>query len=291
MDQLTPIYRIEFFLDTIVNNSANDLDPIYRVEFFLAKIAGREVEIPDPLSRMEMFLAKLCGESVELPEPKSRTEIYLAAICGEDVEVPPFPIYRIEYWLDQWAQGGGLPEGIERATYIQTAGNSYIITSVYLSNNSQVEMDFEFTDDEVGNLFGCYKSGSANNNFSIYRARPGASAGSRSYTRYDGKLYRNADFTTDRHKIVMNGEGLWIDNARVETFDPATFTADAKMYICSLANSSAAKAAGKIYRFKVLGIFDGIPVKKLEGGSYTYGLYDKIGQVFYPSDGNPFTGE
>lgn len=106
MDQLTPIYRIEFFLDAIVNNSPNDLDPIYRVEFFLAKIAGRDVEIPQPLSRMEMYLAQLCGESVTLPQPLSRTEQYLAAICGEDVEIPPYPVYRIEYWLAAWAEGG-----------------------------------------------------------------------------------------------------------------------------------------------------------------------------------------
>lgn len=106
MDQLTPIYRIEFFLDAIVNNSSNDLEPIYRVEFFLARIAGRDVEIPQPMSRMEMFLAKLCGETVTLPTPQSRTEQYLAAICGEDVEIPPFPVYRIEYWLAAWAEGG-----------------------------------------------------------------------------------------------------------------------------------------------------------------------------------------
>ena len=29
----------------------------------------------------------------------------------------------------------------------------------------------------------------------------------------------------------------------------------------------------------------------LEDGSYVYGLYDKIGQEFYPSNGGPFTGE
>lgn len=106
MDQLTPIYRIEYFLDAVVNNSPNDLEPIYRVEFFLAKIAGRAVETPPPLSRMEMFLAQLCGESVTLPTPQSRTEQYLAAICGEDVEIPPYPVYRIEYWLAAWAEGG-----------------------------------------------------------------------------------------------------------------------------------------------------------------------------------------
>lgn len=190
-------------------------------------------------------------------------------------------------WHHAIMGGGGFPEDIERVPYIESTGGAYIITPVYLSSESQVEMDFEFTTDDAGNLFGCYKSGSANNNYSIYRSKPGTA----SYVRYDGSLYRNADFSTARHAIVMNAEGLWIDGDRAETFDAATFTADTKLYICALANSSAAKAAGKIYRFKVAGVFDGIPVRKLEGGAYTYGLYDKIGKVFYPSNGNPFVGE
>ena len=183
--------------------------------------------------------------------------------------------------------GGGLPEDIVKVPYIESTGGAYIITPVYLSSESQVEMDFEFTDDEAGNVFGCYKSGTANNNFSVYRSKGSVT----SYVRYDGKLYRNTIFTTARHKILMNGEGMWVDSERTETFTPATFTADAELYICALANSTAAKIEGKIYRFKVAGVFDGIPAKKLENGSYTYGLYDKIGKVFYPSNGVPFTGQ
>lgn len=190
-------------------------------------------------------------------------------------------------WLHMVTGGGGLPEDIEKVPYIQTSGSAYIITPVYLTSDSQVEMDFEFTDDDAGNVFGCYKSGSADNNYSIYRSKPRTG----SYIRYDGKLYHNATFSTARHKIQMTGEGLWIDGEMAETFTAATFTADTPLHICSLANSSAAKIAGKIYRFRVVGVFDGIPVKKLEGGAYVYGLYDTIGKTFYPSDGNPFTGE
>lgn len=97
---LEPIYRIEFFLDAIVNNTTPP-EPIYRAEFYLAKIAGADVEIPEPVYRMEKYLAKLCGEDVELPDPIYRMEFYLAAICGEDVEVPE-PVFRIEYWLNEF---------------------------------------------------------------------------------------------------------------------------------------------------------------------------------------------
>lgn len=105
MDELTPVYRVEHFLDTIVNGSANPYDPVYRIEKYLAKIAGEDVEVPTPIYRVEMYLAYLCGMNVTIPEPIYRIEMYLAKKCGMDVETP-VPIYRIEYWLDEWANGG-----------------------------------------------------------------------------------------------------------------------------------------------------------------------------------------
>ena len=106
MDELTPIYRVEHFLDTIVNGSANPYDPIYRIEKYLAKIAGEDVEVPTPIYRVEMYLAYLCGMDVTIPDPIYRIEMYLAKKCGMEVETP-VPIYRIEYWLAEWAEQSG----------------------------------------------------------------------------------------------------------------------------------------------------------------------------------------
>lgn len=105
MNELTPIYRVEFFLDAIVNGGENPYEPMSPVEKYLARIAGADLQIPVPISSMDFYLAKLCGEVVELPTPVSRIDHYLAAICGEDVEVPD-PVYRIEFWLNAWASGG-----------------------------------------------------------------------------------------------------------------------------------------------------------------------------------------
>ena len=141
MDEFTlePIYRIEYFLDAIVNGSENPYEPVYRVEFYLAKLAGTDVEIPDPVYRIEYYLAKLCGEDVEIPEPIYRTEFYLAAACGEEVETPD-PIYRVEYWwaevasaLSTWtwekivaklAAGKTIPDGVEFTVPHATHGNT-----------------------------------------------------------------------------------------------------------------------------------------------------------------------
>ena len=105
MDELTPIFRIEHFLDEIVNGTVCPYSPEFRVEYFLAKIAGHDVEIPEPIFRIEKYLAYLCGEDVELPEPIFRIEKYLAAICGMSVEVPE-PVFRVEFWLWDWSGGG-----------------------------------------------------------------------------------------------------------------------------------------------------------------------------------------
>ena len=103
MDELTPKYRIEYFLDAIINNTTPP-EPLYRIEYYLAKIAGATVEIPTPLYRAEFYLAKLCGENVEIPDPLYRMEFWLAAKCGMNVTTPE-PLYRMEFWLDEWVNG------------------------------------------------------------------------------------------------------------------------------------------------------------------------------------------
>ena len=99
----TPIYRIESFLDAVVNGSENTLEPISPLEMYLAKLAERDVDIPpEPVTRLERYLAKLCGQEVDIPTPKFREEFYLAKVCEEDVQLQP-PIFRVEMWLAKWA--------------------------------------------------------------------------------------------------------------------------------------------------------------------------------------------
>ena len=104
--ELTPIFRIEKFLDAIIN-STTPPEPMFRVEYFLAKIGGADVVTPEPMFRIEKYLAKILGEDVEIPEPMFRTEFWLAKKCGEDVETPD-PAFRVEYWLEEWC-GGSAP--------------------------------------------------------------------------------------------------------------------------------------------------------------------------------------
>ena len=281
MDQLTPIYRIEFFLDTIVNNSANDLDPIYRVEFFLAKIAGREVEIPDPLSRMEMFLAKLCGESVELPEPKSRTEIYLAAICGEDVEVPD-PIYRIEYWLSEWA-GGWLPSAYKKLVGFTYNNNAYFDIEGFKRRGSDtLRFSFKCTmASPACNVLGAYDGSSAQSNYSLYL---GASSSAK-YMRYNGGTYRSDADSDTRYDVVITPTGVTGLKAD-STWTEKTFESDCDLCIGTTSPSAtSSKMVGDIIGSIVVdGRLNLIPCKRVSDN--TLGYYDTHSKTFFEPTGS-----
>ena len=100
---LTPIFRIEYFLDAIINGTTPP-EPIFRKEFFLAKIGGADVETPEPIFRVEKYLAKIGGDDVEIPDPVFREEFWLAKKCGANV-VTPEPVFRLEYFLEEWVNG------------------------------------------------------------------------------------------------------------------------------------------------------------------------------------------
>ena len=106
MSELTPITRVESYLDAIVNNGIPPTEDITRIETFLQAIYDNQVCALTPVTRIEMFLGKISGQNIVLPEPITRIELYLAAIAGEDVELPENPITRLEMYLAEWADSG-----------------------------------------------------------------------------------------------------------------------------------------------------------------------------------------
>jgi len=106
MSELTPITRVESYLDAIVNSGIPPTEDITRIETFLQAIYDNQVCALTPITRIEMFLGKISGQDIELPEPITRVELYLAAIAGEDVELPKNPITRLEMYLAEWADSG-----------------------------------------------------------------------------------------------------------------------------------------------------------------------------------------
>ena len=109
MSELTPITRIEEYLDAIVEGGIPPLEDVTRIETFLEAIYNNQVCALTPVTRIEMFLGKISGQSIDLPEPVTRIELYLAAIAGEDVVLPDEPVTRIEMYLAEWAEGSNIP--------------------------------------------------------------------------------------------------------------------------------------------------------------------------------------
>ena len=101
---LTPVFRMEMFIDAIINGKTPP-EPKFREEFYFAKVAGMDVELPTPINRREFYLAKYAGMDVDPPAPVTRDEMYLALACGLGVE-PPEPVFRDEYWLYELSGGG-----------------------------------------------------------------------------------------------------------------------------------------------------------------------------------------
>ena len=110
MSELTPVTRIESYLDAIVDGGTPPLEDVTRIETFLDCIYNNQVCNLTPVTRIETYLAKISGASVTLPDaPVTRIEMYLASIAGEDVEIPDAPVTRIEEWLEEWANGANIP--------------------------------------------------------------------------------------------------------------------------------------------------------------------------------------
>ena len=109
MSELTPITRIEEYLDAIVDGGTPPLEDITRVETFLEAIYNNTPCALTPVTRIEMYLGKISGQDIELPEPVTRVEMYLASIAGMDVILPDEPVTRIEMYLADWAEGSNIP--------------------------------------------------------------------------------------------------------------------------------------------------------------------------------------
>lgn len=235
MDELTPIARIESYLDAIVDGGTPPLEDITRVETFLEAIYNNTVCELTPITRIEIFLGKISGQDIELPEPVTRIELYLAAIAGEDVELPEQPITRVEYWLDEWANGGG-----DGKTIILSGLN--VLSQLGLDANGRDHTDVTY-------FYTRMKTSS------FYPVTPGATGTIRAV--YDSSIslyfavsfYASDDFSQDR----LSGTS-WIDYSQSQTF---SIPSNASFIRLIFKNGSAGNTAMYWYQFSSLEISDG----------------------------------
>lgn len=281
---MEPIARIELFLAKITGEDVELPVPQTRAELFLAKIAGESVELPAPQSRAELYLAKIAGQSVELPVPQSRLDLYLAAIAGEAVEPPEFATTRIEYYLNQWqGGGGGLPSDYKRVKGFEFAGNTYYkITGFKLTGADTVRISFSV--DKACNVFGCYTTNDATDNYSLYMS----TASNAKYLRYDGTTYNSyvasVSFGTRYDAVITptGTTGMPVDSV----ITPATFTASADLCVgVTSPGATSSKLDGNIWGdFVVDGRLKLIPCERVSDG--VLGYYDTHSKTFYEPIGS-----
>ena len=141
MSELTPITRIEEYLDAIVDGGTPPLEDITRVETFLDSIYNNTPCALTPVTRIEMYLGKISGQDIELPEPVTRVELYLASIAGMDVVLPDEPVTRIEMYLAEWAEGSNIPwETLSGAIVSFIAPKSHALKEVLVDIEPQQDL-------------------------------------------------------------------------------------------------------------------------------------------------------
>lgn len=180
-----------------------------------------------------------------------------------------------------------LPDGYREVAYLQGNNTGYVPTNIYLTGDSTVRLKFETTSSVTAcYIFGYYNSSTEGGNYSIYMS----SSGTTGYIRYNNELVRAwKPSKNTKYEIVMSPTGLTINNSSIATWETPnqTFTCVQPMYI-GLAYGKTAKLVGRIYEFKVDGVFDGVPAVRESDGKT--GFYDLITNTFFPTTGTLTAG-
>lgn len=181
----------------------------------------------------------------------------------------------------------GVPNTYRKLTGIEFSSATYYeITGLKLKGSDTVR--FSMSVDKACNVFGCYTSTDADDNYSLYVS----SASNAKYLRYNGSVYksywRNQDMG-ERFNIVISPTGSsGMPGTQDDTWTEQTFTAPSDMCIGTTSTgATSAKFDGKMHGiFVVDGRFCGVPVERISDG--VIGYYDLYSDVFYePTGSNP----
>lgn len=179
--------------------------------------------------------------------------------------------------------GGGLPEGYKKVKGFEFSASTYYkITDFFLKSDDVVHISFSV--DKACNVFGCYTTTSAEDNYSLYAS---TSSGGK-YLRYDGGTY-NSYFSSanlgERFDVTISSSGtsgMPIDSVFSET----TFTCSSDLCIGTTAPSaSSSKLDGNIWgNIVVEGRLKLVPCERISDG--VLGYYDMVGGTFYEPIGS-----
>lgn len=198
-----------------------------------------------------------------------------------------WPRLRRLIWLKKIIGGGGgrteLPSDYRRVKGFDfDSATYYLITGFKLRGSDTVR--FSFSVNKSCNVFGCYTTNSATDNFSLYAS---TSSGSK-YLRYDGATYNSnipSSRTGERFDVVIAPTGTTGFPTDSE-ITPAEFTTSVDLCIGTTGTSaSSAKLDGNIWgNFVVDGRLKLIPCERVSDG--VLGYYDTHSKTFYAPVGS-----
>lgn len=181
----------------------------------------------------------------------------------------------------------GLPSAYRKLTGIVFKGKTYYqFDDFHLRGSDTVRLSVSVS--AACNIFGCYTSTSADDNYSLYAS----TASSAKYMRYNGGTYKSRWDTADldvRYDIVVTPTGTsGMPSGQNDTWTESSFTSVADMCIGSTsATATSSKFRGTFYgNFVVDGRLLAIPVERISDG--VIGYYDVYtNQFFAPIGDNP----
>lgn len=164
-----------------------------------------------------------------------------------------------------------LEDGYKRLKGIKFNGNTYYkIPDLYLDGWSTVF--FSMSVEAACNVFGCYTTTDAENNYSLYVS----TAANAKYLRYNGGTYKSqfssSTFGT-RYDIEIGPYGSsGMPSGQDDTWDWVDFTCSTEMCIGTTSpTATSSKFKGSLYGdFVVDGVFVGIPVERISDGAIGY---------------------
>lgn len=197
------------------------------------------------------------------------------------------PLVRNGGYTTQNGGEGGLPEEYTEVAGFTFDSDCYFEIEGLKLKGSDTVM-FSMVPRIACNVFGCYTTSDASNNYSLYVS----TANNAKYLRYDGATYKSKFASGDlgqRYDISITPTGSHgFPEGQDDTWTEATFEASTDMCIGTTAtNASSAKFKGDLIgTFTVLDRFIGVPCKR--NSDNVLGYYDMVSKQFYePASGTP----
>ena len=184
-------------------------------------------------------------------------------------------------WYKATLGNARLPDGYKRLLGFKFDNNSYYVIDDFRLTGADT-LKFSFSATTACNILGCYTSGSAQTNYSLYVGTTTAN-----YLRYNGGTYNSKITSGTKYDMVITPTGA-TGLGTASTWTQKEFTAESDMCIATTSETaSSSKLVGNLYGIiEVVGRLKLIPCERLS--DHVFGYYDLESDTFYePETGTP----